>query len=98
MVNTCQFSGLTYMQDMTKSHTFSAKNQGSTYTLRNTVILKCIYHLWGFFIFRIYLPVNKCFYIHIAKIIFDFDFFCGAVSVQIGDMTVQKEEKVEVGL
>ena len=32
MVNTRQFSGLTYMQDMTKSHTFSAKNQGSTYT------------------------------------------------------------------
>ena len=32
MVNTCQFSGSTYMQDMTKSHTFSAKNQGSTYT------------------------------------------------------------------
>ena len=33
MVNTRQFSGSTYMQDMTKSHTFSAKNQGSTYTL-----------------------------------------------------------------
>ena len=32
MVNTRQFSGLTYMQDMTKSHTFSAKNQESTYT------------------------------------------------------------------
>ena len=32
MVNTRQFSGSTYMQDMTKSHTFSAKNQGSTYT------------------------------------------------------------------
>ena len=27
-----QFSGSTYMQDMTKSHAFSAKNQGSTYT------------------------------------------------------------------
>ena len=38
MVNTRQFSGSTYMQDMTKSHTFSAKNQGSTYTPRNTVI------------------------------------------------------------
>ena len=37
MVNTRQFSGSTYMQDMTKSHTFSAKNQGSTYTPRNTV-------------------------------------------------------------
>ena len=37
MVNTHQFSGSTYMQDMTKSHTFSAKNQGSTYTPRNTV-------------------------------------------------------------
>ena len=33
MVNIRQFSGSTYMQDMTKSHTFSAKNQGSTYTL-----------------------------------------------------------------
>ena len=32
MVNTRQFSESTYMQDMTKSHTFSAKNQGSTYT------------------------------------------------------------------
>ena len=32
MVNTRQFSGSTYMQDMTKSHTLSAKNQGSTYT------------------------------------------------------------------
>ena len=32
MVNTRQFSGSTNMQDMTKSHTFSAKNQGSTYT------------------------------------------------------------------
>ena len=32
MVNTRQFSGSTYMQDMTKSHKFSAKNQGSTYT------------------------------------------------------------------
>ena len=32
MVNTLQFSGSTYIQDMTKSHTFSAKNQGSTYT------------------------------------------------------------------
>ena len=32
MVNTRQFSRSTYMQDMTKSHTFSAKNQGSTYT------------------------------------------------------------------
>ena len=32
MVNTRQFSGSTYMQDMTKSHTFSAQNQGSTYT------------------------------------------------------------------
>ena len=32
MVNTRQFSGSTYMQDMTKSHTFSAKNQGLTYT------------------------------------------------------------------
>ena len=32
MVNTRQFSGSTYMQDMTKNHTFSAKNQGSTYT------------------------------------------------------------------
>ena len=32
MVNTRQFSGSTYMQDMTKSRTFSAKNQGSTYT------------------------------------------------------------------
>ena len=32
MVNTRQFSGSAYMQDMTKSHTFSAKNQGSTYT------------------------------------------------------------------
>ena len=32
MVNTRQFSVSTYMQDMTKSHTFSAKNQGSTYT------------------------------------------------------------------
>ena len=32
MVNTRQFSGSTYMQDMTKSHTFSAKNQGSAYT------------------------------------------------------------------
>ena len=32
MVNTRQFSGSTYMQDMTKSHTFSAKNQESTYT------------------------------------------------------------------
>ena len=32
MVNTRQFSGSTYMQDMTKSHTFSTKNQGSTYT------------------------------------------------------------------
>ena len=31
-MNTRQFSGSTYMQDMTKSHTFSAKNQGSTYT------------------------------------------------------------------
>ena len=30
MVNTRQFSGSTYMQDMTKSHKFSAKNQGST--------------------------------------------------------------------
>ena len=45
MVNTRQFSGSTYMQDMTKSHTFSAKNQGSTYmpityTPRNTVIKK----------------------------------------------------------
>ena len=38
MVNTRQFSGSTYMQDMTKSHIFSAKNQGSTYTPRNTVI------------------------------------------------------------
>ena len=37
MVNTRQFSGSTYMLDMTKSHTFSAKNQGSTYTPRNTV-------------------------------------------------------------
>ena len=37
MVNTRQFSVSTYMQDMTKSHTFSAKNQGSTYTPRNTV-------------------------------------------------------------
>ena len=32
MVNTRQFSGSTYMQDMTKSHRFSAKNRGSTYT------------------------------------------------------------------
>ena len=32
MVNTRQFSGSTYMLDMTKSHTFLAKNQGSTYT------------------------------------------------------------------
>ena len=38
MVNTRQFSGSTYMQDMTKSHTFSAKNQGLTYTpIRLTV-------------------------------------------------------------
>ena len=44
MVNTRQFSGLTYMQDMTKSHTFSAKNQGSTYTPRNTVFkVKTLY-------------------------------------------------------
>ena len=43
MVNTRQFSGSTYIQDMTKSHTFSAKNQGSTYTPRNTVSARVIH-------------------------------------------------------
>ena len=42
MVNTCQFSGSTYMQDMTKSHIFSQKSgvdlyADLTYTPRNTV-------------------------------------------------------------
>ena len=44
MVNTRQFSGSTYMQDMTKSHTFSAKNQGSTYTPIRLIRREIRYH------------------------------------------------------
>ena len=49
MVNTRQFSGSTYMQDMTKSHIFSQKSgvdlyADSTYTPRNTVCMYvCMY-------------------------------------------------------
>ena len=44
MVNTRQFSGSTYMQDITKSHTFSAKNQGSTYTPIRLIRREIRYH------------------------------------------------------
>ena len=52
MANTRQFSGSTYMQDMTKSHTFSAKNQGSTYTPIRLIRREIRYIVFAFYVLQ----------------------------------------------